>query len=380
MNLFLVVTVMEKCVIIIGGGSMGRAAAWFLSKAKVKTIMIDPLQAPHENGSHSGYTRIIRKSYFEHLDYVPLLKRSYYWWRQLESNSKIKIYTETGIDYYGEKSSSILKGIKYASDKYGIPLFHKRQQGYFRTPGDWEQWFEPEAGYLNVQAAFEAFRVSSNSQYLTHIREKAISWKIIGDYVEVKTASNTFTGEKIIISSGAWTNNFIGDSPVSLRTTKQVLAFVHLTDEQTFPFAHMPCWFIHDPEKGMYYGFTMDQSIHQGLKIALHMPGESINPNALSDDINFSEKNKIIYFMETYLPELKYTSIDYKVCLYTYSADENFIIDFLPQTDKKVILSTGFSGHGFKFAPVIGEIISKMAMNESHDFNLGFLKLNRFAV
>ena len=142
-----------------------------------------------------------------------------------------------------------------------------------------------------------------------------------------------------------------------------------------------PCWFVEDPAIGTFYGFPIlrESSWPIGLKLAHHVPGLPSAPEQISEKLPLVEEEKLRRFLKQYMPgageHISYT----KNCLYTYSPDQHFIIDKLPGYEDRVIIACGFSGHGFKFVPVIGEILADLAMKGTTDLPVGFLGLNRFA-
>lgn len=378
---------MSYDVIVIGTGTMGSAACLYLAKRGLKVLGLEQFSAPHDLGSHSGYTRIIRKAYYEHPGYVPLLQRSYQLWKNLEEN--VRLYHETGILYMGQPSSPVLNGTQQASDLYNIPLSNpditgmKTEHPQFNIPSDWKLLWEPQAGYLNVNRSINAFYDQAlNAGAKIHSNEKVLTWTAKSDHIVVQTSQNTYRTEKLIFTSGSWTGGLLNTPFLPLKVTRQVLAWIEVPDDGLYSHPQFPCWFLHDPDRGMYYGFpismTGDSNEPKGIKLGLHMPGTVTDPDKVDRSIRESDKEIIDYFLENYMPQLKNQPIQYKICMYTYTPDEHFILDYLPETGKKVMVAGGFSGHGFKFAPVIGEILADLYQEKSTGFDLGFLNLDRF--
>lgn len=373
-------------VIVAGLGTMGAATCSYLAGRGLKVLGIEQFDIPHDLGSHSGFTRIIRKAYYEHPGYVPLLQRSYELWRQQEQKTGLPLYHETGILYLGEPSSTVLTGSLESSRLYDIPVEKwdpgKARSLYpqFHFPEPWNVLWEPGAGYLDVNKSIISFYNSALlAKAVIHTREKIEAWKDQGDHISLKTSRDSYTASKLVITAGPWTKDLTAGLP--LQVTRQVLAWLEMPDLERFSHPAFPCWFLHDPDQGMYYGFpvsrTGDPLEPRGIKLALHMPGEKGDPDRLDREVRPEDQDIIRYFLDRYLPGAKPVSIQYKTCMYTYSPDEHFIVDYLPGTDQKVAVACGFSGHGFKFAPVIAEILTDLALHNPPNPAAAFLGLKR---
>ncbi|MEO5583144.1 MAG: N-methyl-L-tryptophan oxidase [Saprospiraceae bacterium] len=376
-------------VIVIGIGTMGVSACFYLAQRGFKVLGIEQFDIPNDHASHSGYTRIIRKAYYEHPDYVPLLIRSYQLWKELEYNSGKKLYHETGILYLGEESSPVLHGCLESSRLYQIPVESwsrtkiKEKFPQFQYPENWISLWEPEAGYLQVNESIQCFyKAALQLGAIVQTNEKVEAWKQSENGIEVKTDKDLYFADKIIFTSGAWTQDHLPDHKMPLKVTRQMLVWLDMQNSSYYSSPQFPCWFIHDPEKGMYYGFPdvalKSQEEPPGIKIGLHERGEIITPSTIERSIRIEEEGIVDWFIEHYLPQAKGKKRNFKTCMYTNTPDENFILDYLPDTNQQVVLACGFSGHGFKFAPVIGELLAQMVNNESSDLNIDFLRLNRF--
>lgn len=372
-------------VIVIGAGTMGIAATSYLAQAGLNVLALEQYSIPNDLSSHSGYTRIIRKAYYEHPDYVPLLQRSYDLWSSLESYADIQLYFETGILYMGASTSSVLTGCRQSSELYNIPLHQiSHKETYpFSIEKDWDTFMEPDAGFLDVHKAITSFyNVAVGAGATIRTNEKVLSWQNSGDDLLVTTNKDQYRAKKIVFATGAWTNTILGDYILPLNVTRQTLAWVQTPEVQKYSSPHFPCWFIHDQDYGMFYGFPIHDANQTdaptGIKIALHMPGESADADHVNRYITEHDKSLMQYFIHRYMPQLQHSKIEYKTCLYTNTPDEHFIIDYLPGFEDRVVFAAGFSGHGFKFAPVIGEILTQKILEQNHTLKVDFLGLSRF--
>jgi len=372
-------------IIILGAGTMGSAASYFLSKEKLRVLAIDQFSPPHEKGSHTGQSRIIRKAYFEHPDYVPLLNRAYENWRAVEFVFGKQLYHETGIAYFGRPNSEIIEGSRSSARLYNIPLVERSAQTYasslqFSIPQDFQAFTEPEAGFLLPDVAITAFITLAKKNGVAFVTDQSVvEWKADQTGVTVKTQRDTYRAKKLIVTAGSWTSSLLLHYNIKLQVTKQLLAWAELSTPDRFNLGNFPCWFIDDPNQGLFYGFPVlpfDKfSGPHGLKLALHVPGEKIQPDSLNDQVADRDRNTIESFLKKYLPEVKFKGLHLKHCMYTYSADSNFIIDFIPDTNNNAIVACGFSGHGFKFASVIGEILSDLACRGKTNLPIDFLRM-----
>ena len=197
-------------VIVLGTGSMGAAACFYLSKKGLNVLGIDQYDVPHKNGSHTGQSRIIRKSYFEHSDYVPLLERAYDNWNEFETSIDDQLYFETGLLYMGSPKDVLLGGVRTASEKYNIPLttlsYHDLTNNYpqINIPKDTFGLFEPKAGFLLPEKAIASFvSKARENQAQIHSNEKVVKWKKEGANFEVTTNKGKYKTKKLVITAGS---------------------------------------------------------------------------------------------------------------------------------------------------------------------------------
>lgn len=375
-------------VIVIGVGSVGSAATWYLARRGHKVLGLEQFDTPHENGSHAGQSRIIRKAYFEHPDYVPLLERAYDNWRSFEGESRSALYHKTGIVYAGRAENENIKGIRLAANLHGIPIAHwdheqcQRSLPGFNIPPDFDVIFEADAGFVTPERAISAYvaeAVKMGALIKTHT--PVLTWKQEEDKIRVVTPSGDYTGDKLVITAGAWTSRVLPGLRSKLLVTRQTLAWVTPPEPGRFAMGNFPCWFVEDPDLGTFYGFPVLTSAFPGpigLKLAHHHPGDACEPEAIRGEASADDLEKLRYLLKTYLPGAGDNIRTTKNCLYTYSPDAHFIIDHLPGFNKRVTIACGFSGHGFKFVPVVGEILADLAVKGTTELPVRFLRAGRF--
>ena len=378
-------------VIVLGVGSMGASACFHLAKRGLKVLGIEQFGIPHDQGSHAGQSRIIRKAYFEHPDYVPLLERAYQNWHELETLTGAQIYHETGLLYYGPPEDDMMQGVKSSAKTYDVPLNmlsqeqHHAQFPQISIPAHYEGLFEPAAGFIPPERAILLY----TDQAIKHgavikTQEKVLNWtKNPGGNVTVISEKGSYQTAKLVITAGPWAGHFIPQLKPKLQVTRQVLGWVIPKNPQPFELGQLPCWMIVDEvNPGILYGFPI-MPVGQfngpiGFKAGYHVPGEVTDPDQVDRTVSKAEEQLIIDALMRFFPESYQSTHVLKTCLYTYTPDENFVVDFLPGFDQDVAIAAGFSGHGFKFASVIGEILADLTIDEKTPLPIGFLNADRF--
>lgn len=377
--------------IVLGVGSMGSSTCYYLASRGFSVLGLEQFDIPHDQGSHAGQSRIIRKAYYEHPDYVPLLQRAYQNWKQLEGSTGTQVYFPTGLFYAGKPDQVLIKGVRESATKYNLKVesLSKNEVStrfpQFQIPSGYDVLFEPDAGFITPERAVSLFvKQAIRSGADIHTREKAISWTKVGETTVVVTDKNTYTCKKLIITAGPWAGQMIPGFSTHLTVTRQVIAWVNPRDKKSFELGQFPCWLIDDDtENGMYYGFPVlpvDKfGAPAGLKVALHYPGLPSNPDAVDRTPSKGDEDILIYALNKFLPDGYSSTHVLKTCLYTNTADENFVLDFLPGYDQQVMIAAGFSGHGFKFVSVVGEIMSDLAMKGKSELPIDFLSAKRLS-
>jgi sarcosine oxidase len=378
-------------IIVIGVGSMGSSACYYLSKKGYRALGIEQFDIGHELGSHAGQSRIIRKAYFEHPGYVPLLERAYENWKQLVEETGEQLYFKTGLLYAGNPGNVMINGVKESAALYNIALeklthteasqsFHQ-----FSLPEDFEILFEPDAGFLPPEKSIRLYTEQAKKNGATiHLNEKIMSWKKEGNGVTVKTNKNTYNCQKLIITAGAWSGKLIPGFAEKIKATRQFVAWIKPKQRQNYLLNNFPCWMIADDEKqGCYYGFpllpTEKFGPPEGLKLAHHYPAAVTDPDNVNREATGEDIENLKYCLQNYLPGTFQEVLSSKICLYGNSPDENFIIDKLPGYEENVCIACGFSGHGFKFVSVVGEILADLATEEKTNLPIEFLSAKRFS-
>jgi sarcosine oxidase len=377
-------------VIVLGVGSLGSATCYHLAKQGAKVLGLEQFDIPHEQGSHAGQSRIIRKAYFEHPDYVPLLEHAYKNWAELEKRTETQVYFPTGLLYLGRPDNLLLKGVHESANKYNIRVDSlsntqmRKKFPQFNLPDDFENLIEPDAGFITPERAIllhaeQALRLGAHLR----TKEKTLEFKsdAAGNMV-VKTDKGTYTCQKLVITAGAWAGKLVPALAPKLKVTRQTLAWVQPKKWNDFELGKFPCWTIAVPGKeSIFYGFPILPAGKfegpVGLKLGHHYQGLVSDPDHVDRNPGPEEEQNLIDFMHKFIPNGYQATHVVKTCLYTYSPDENFVLDFLPEYGNKVAIATGCSGHAFKFAAGIGEIMADLALKGKTEQPIGFLNIKR---
>src|SRR5687767_3820859 len=378
-------------IIVIGVGSMGASTCYFLSQRGYKILGLEQFDIAHEQGSHTGQSRIIRKAYFEHPGYVPLLNRAYENWKTFEAETGNTIYHQTGLFYAGNPDHIMVKGVKQSASSYNIPLENFKPASalkrfpQFNIPVDFEILFEPGAGFVTPEKTIMLYTKEAIKKGAEiHTKEKVLEWKKEGTVVIVITDKNIYRSNKLIITAGAWAGNMIPGLESKIKITRQFIAWIKPKKLHDYTLDNFPCWMIADDiKRGVYYGFpalpVKAFGGPEGLKLAHHYPGQVTDPDNVNRQTTNEDVENLKYVLEKYLPGTFDSVLTAKTCLYANSPDEHFIIDKLPGYENHVTIACGFSGHGFKFVSVIGEILADLATEDKTSFPIEFLNANRFA-
>ncbi len=373
-------------VIVIGVGSMGSATCYHLAKRGAKVLGLEQFDIAHDKGSHAGESRLIRMAYFEHPDYVPLLESAYHLWDELENESGEHLFHKTGIYYAGPENGFLMSGIEESSRLYNIPVDKMNRDEVsnkwpqFKISDDLIELFEKDAGFVRPELSIETLTnlaKKHGADILTG--EKALYWKVEDNVVKVKTGKNEYQGNRMIITAGAYAHEILGEYTPDLKVTQQLLAWFDVRDEESFTLGNFPCFGMEEA-KGLFYGFPIlpFDGLSSGLKIAYHYPGSEIAPDQILNFNSSSEEVRLRGLFDKYFNKELGKLLNVKACMYTFSSDDHFIINELPGFEDNVTIATGFSGHGFKFIPVVGEILTDLTLEGKTNHPIDFLNVSRF--
>lgn len=368
--------------IVLGLGGVGSAALYHLANRGMKVLGIDQFHPPHSLGSTHGQTRVIRQAYFEHPDYVPLLTRSYQLWGELESTAGKKLFFECGLVEAGPEEGIVVPGVLQAAEQHQLEVeklsgaeIEKRWPGLY-VPEPLVGVYEPRAGYLMVEDCVEAHLSAARSKNAhTLFDEEVIGWES-GESIEVRTKNNVYAAERLIFAAGSWAGHMLNGLGIDLEIRRKSM-FWYPAEQQYSATNGFPAFLYEMPhDAGVFYGLPAHDS--QGVKLCEHSGGQPLeNPALLDREIDAAEQNRVEDFAKNCLPQLPMNLKEHAACMYTMSSDDHFILDFHP-LHTNVCFAAGLSGHGFKFAPVLGEALASLAVDGTTELPMEFLKLDRF--
>jgi len=372
-------------VIILGLGAMGSAAAQHVARRGRTVLGIDRFTPPHDRGSSHGGSRIIRQAYFESPDYIPLVLRAYELWHDLEIEAGTTLIHTTGGLVVGGGDGELVRRTIASAEKHNIPIevlgqaeLAARFPAFHPLPGD-TGVLEQLAGYLNPEDCIRAqLGSAARAGAELHFEEEVLSWSAEPDHVEVRTTRNRYIGEHLIITAGPWANEVIC-SAIPLRVTRQVTAWIQPEGGiELFRPGQFPV-FIAEDQAGGYasYGFPAIDGPQGGVKVAIHGSQTECTPENVDRVIHESDVKAIIAGLRSRIPSIAGELIGAKTCLYTMTPDEHFVLGSHPRVPSCTI-ACGFSGHGFKFAPVIGEILADLSLTGITDRRIAMFSPSRF--
>jgi len=369
--------------IVLGVGGFGSGTLYNLARQGVRALGIEQFDVAHDRGSSHGETRIIRKAYFEHPDYVPLLVRAYELWNELQSETAQKLAHLCGLFLVGPADGEAVPGAEESARRYGVPLERvptvdaARRFPGFQFPSAMDVVHEPEAGYLLVEDCVRAHvhrAVALGATLKTG--ESVTEWSSDGNTVRVGTDRAQYEAATLVITAGPWSAPVLNDLSVPLKVVRKPHFWYEVTTDQ-YNADRSPAWLFEMPT-GVFYGFpSVDGNI---IKSADHSGGEEVaDPSHLDRQIRDEDHRPVDDFLSQSLPGVNPTPVRDGMCMYTHTADGHFIIDHHPQFPN-VVIGAGFSGHGFKFTTVLGQALSDLAIDGQTDLPIDFLSLGRDAL
>ena len=371
-------------VVVCGLGAMGSAAVHALAGRGERVLGLERYAPGHDRGSSHGQTRIIRLGYFEHPSYVPLLHRAYALWRELEIASGQPLLHVTGIVEIGPPESALVQGTLASSQLHS--LRHEvlgaaelmRRFPAFNLPPNYLAVLQPDGGFLEVEPsiaaqldlATAAGATIRGGETVQTIEPRAGSVRIVTDRGTVEAGA-------AVVTAGPWTKSLVPELAAPLRVTREVMGWFEPVEADLV--SALPV-FIIESQHGMHYGIPPQVGASAGAAIKIakhHHRDETVDPDAYDRTVSADDEGLIRAAVAEHIPAANGRLIAAKTCLYTMTPDHDFLIDRLPGA-ANVIVASPCSGHGFKFAPVIGEILADLATAGTTRHDIARFRLARF--
>lgn len=370
-------------VIVVGLGGMGSAALHHLAARGKRVLGLERFVPGHAHGSSHGLTRIIRLAYFEHPSYVPLLRRAFELWRELEQGLPEPLLHVTGGLDVGPAGGMIFEGSLRSCLEHSLP--HEvldarelaRRFGAWHPAPDAMAVYQPDAGFLTPERCIAAHLARAEAAGATvRTEEQVLAIENAPGGVRVVTNRGRYDAAQAVLTAGPW----MGELAPSLRTRlvpeRQVLGWFGIDDRPAFAPATFPV-FVLEAQEGIFYGFP---EYHvPGFKLGkYHHRYEPVHPDHVPREVTAADEAALRLASARYFPSANGKLESATTCIFTNTADEHFIIDRAPELPE-VLLVSACSGHGFKFCSVIGEICADLVTTDHTSHDIALFKLSRFA-
>ena len=369
--------------IVVGIGGMGSAACYHLARRGLRTLGLERFDIPHSMGSSHGATRIIRLAYYEHPSYVPLLLRAFDLWDELARESGRHLLDVTGTIDASGPDEVVFTGSLASCRQFDLPHeiltsaeLTARYPGY-RLPAAHLALLQPRGGFLLPERCISAHVTGALAAGAEiRARERVLAWEPTASGVRVTSERGVYEGERLVLAAGAWMGALAPALAALTEPERQVLAWFAPLAPSLFTPERFPVFNLMVPE-GRYYGFPEHDV--PGFKIGLyHHREEIIDPDAFNREADLADEAPLREATARYFPAANGPTMALRTCIFTNTPDEHFILDTLPGYPQ-IVIASPCSGHGFKFASVIGEILADLAHRGETEHDISLLRLSRFA-
>ena len=377
-------------VIVLRVGAMGASACYQLARRGASVLALDQFDIPNTLSTSHGQSRAFRMCYFEHPDYVPLLRRSLELWHELEDITERKLLHDTGGIWLGPADCELIGGSREAALTHDLAhewIEHDElaeRYPQFTVPDDYVGFYEPQAGLLLPEKIICAcVEDAAKRGAVLRANEPVVRWLADSKSVTIQTTQGKYEADHLVVCAGPWSSRMLGEIGVELSVTRQIAIWVQPVQPDLFKLGALPIWAIDRPSGagsgggGMYYGFPILDDT-PGFKLAVHCTGVPTDPDTIDRVAQPNETNELREMLGRFVPAADGPLLEVSVCMYTNTPDAHFIVDHHPQ-HTNVTIAAGFSGHGFKFASAIGEALADLALDGRTALPIQFLGLQRFA-
>jgi sarcosine oxidase len=368
--------------VVVGAGAMGGAAAYRLAKRGARVLALDAHAPPHRMGSSHGGTRIIREAYYEHPLYVPLVRRAYELWDEAERESGRRLFTRTGGVMVGPEEGRLVSGARTSATEHAIP--HEvltpaealRRYPQLRVPEGMVALLEQRAGILLPEACVDTHLALARAHGAElRFGEAVTGWDAGDGGVRVATDRGTYRAERLVLAAGAWMPELLGGLELPLQVERQTFHWYRPAEEpEAFGPARCPLG-LWEYLPGRFFATFPD--FGEGVKAQVHHEGAATTAREAARETTPEDEAPALALLRRFLPGAAGPLLGTAVCLYTNTPDGHFVLDRHPAS-ARVTVASPCSGHGFKFASAIGEVLAAMALGESYPLDLSPFSIRRF--
>lgn len=347
--------------IVVGVGGMGSAVLYELARRRLRVLGLEQHQIGHDRGSSHGQFRIIRKAYFEHPDYVPLVTEAYKGWKAIEERTGHSLWQRTGLVMFGEPDHPVIRKTQAAIEAYHLDI---EEIGAREVPERFAQFrihpaaialYEPDAGFLRVERCVRSYvdaAVSLGAEIRTGICVR--SWRETGAGVLVECDGDSLTCRKLAICPGPWAANLLGNLGSRFTIRRKVQLWYKTDVPYHVASSGFPV-FAQVVGDRFFYGFPAEDGL---IKAGEHSGNQVVETaDQLDRRLHDEDHRDMDAFMTRTFSGIRTPPVRHSVCMYTMTPDEHFVMGLHPR-HANVAVAAGFSGHGFKFAPVVGTAIA----------------------
>lgn len=368
--------------IVIGAGGMGSATAYELARRGERVLALEQFSPVHDLGSSHGHTRIIRHAYYEHPSYVPLVTRAFARWHDLEQTTGRHLLTSCACLNLGRASGEVVPGVRASASEHRLPVDElnaidlRREYPQFRLPEDYVGVREIEAGFLYVEDCVRA-HLDAAGELGAELRgeEPVVRWSASANEVRVETTRDVYQAARLVITAGPWAGQLLGNLGAPLRLMRQTLLWFEPADPTAFRRDRFPI-FLAETDAGAFYGLPMIDP--RGVKVARHYGAPEVSSaDEIDREVTVADADPVRTFLEQFLPRAAGEWRFGQACIYTLSPDRHFVIGLHPQ-HANVAFAAGFSGHGFKFAPAIGEVLADLVLEGQTPHDISLFRYDRW--
>jgi sarcosine oxidase len=375
------VTAVVHDTIVLGVGGMGSAVVDALTGRGQRVLGIEQFGIAHARGASHGQTRIVRQAYFESPAYIPLLRRAYQLWDDMPPACRLR---RVGCLMIGHADSPVIVGASRSAATWGIDLQSltasevAERFPQFHLGRDDQAVFEADAGFVRPEAT------------VTHLVERALArgatvltgttvtgWEAGRSGVRVTTAAGEFTAERLVITAGGWTPAIGAVLGLPIHVERRVMHFWEPIDPTAFAPAVMPTFIWDQASADSIYG--LPRTGLAGVKVGFHNRGGPADPSRQEPESTPDEVAELRVVLQEAMPGVVGRHLRGVGCTYALTPDHDFVLGMAPGFDDRVVVAAGFSGHGFKFVPVVGEVVADLVLRGETPYDLGFLAPTRFS-